>query len=209
VLSSIALANARAKDIFKNFIFAPGSGGDLSKAFGADFTNDTQTRFTTETLVKKLEDALKATPPNFPSGINTMTLSISAVLDAKATTDFVESQLIFTDPMSIPGLIAGGVGKTQVSCKVGANTTGAINDSRMAMGDVTVTKNPDGTLQVTPNIIYTVVDTLDFCPGNCGGQLAQTLTIPLSRWEASGISGDIPFSVTFPAPSLIGAFDDE
>jgi hypothetical protein len=53
-----------------------------------------------------------------------------------------------------------------------------------------------------------VIDTLDFCPGNCGGRLAQILTVPLSRWEASFISGDVPFTVRFPAPVLTGAFDD-
>jgi hypothetical protein len=62
---------------------------------------------------------------------------------------------------------------------------------------------------VAPSIIFTVEDTIDFCPGNCGGSLAQTFgkTVLMSRYEASGISGDIPFKVTFSQP--IGAAGSE
>jgi hypothetical protein len=34
-------------------------------------------------------------------------------------------------------------------------------------------------------------------------------TVQMSRWEASGISGDVPFTVNFQGPSLIGAYNSE
>jgi OOP family OmpA-OmpF porin len=46
-------------------------------------------------------------------------------------------------------------------------------------------------------ISYTIRDTVDLCPGNCGTTLEQQATVPMSRWEATGISGDVPFTVKF------------
>jgi len=216
VMSRIRTANGRAAPLFQKFIFDPGPAGDISKEFAVDFTKSDSTIDATRILVKTLEDLLKANPPAFPPGSNTVTVDINAALGAnsihgfKTLNEFLETALLFADPLTVPGLIAGGVGpKSEKDCKVGANTDGAQNDARSATGTVTVTKNPDGTLLITPNITYTVVDTLDFCPGNCGGAIAQLLTIPLSRWEASSISGDVPFTVHFPAPSLTGASGSE
>jgi outer membrane protein OmpA-like peptidoglycan-associated protein len=215
VMSGVTTANSRAGPLFQKFIFSPGPAGDVSKDFETDFTHSDATLDATRILVKALEDAINATPPAFPPGSNTVTLDINTALGKSSVggfttiNEFLEHALEFNDPLTVPGLIAGGVGKTQTTCKVGANTDGAVDDSRSASGTVTVTKNPDGTLVVMPDITYTVVDTLDFCPGNCGGAIAQILTIPLSRWEASAVSGDVPFTVRFPAPALIGAFDSE
>jgi hypothetical protein len=99
----------------------------------------------------------------------------------------------------IPGNIAGGIGKTQLSCPAGARPS-PFNDDRTAAGTAEVTRNLDGSLTVVPSITYTVQDTIDLCPGNCGAGLEQLATITLSRMEASGISGDVPFTVEFPAP---------
>ena len=54
-----------------------------------------------------------------------------------------------------------------------------------------------GDLKVLPTIIYKVKDTIDLCPGNCGTKYEQLATVAISQFEATGISGDVPFSVTF------------
>ena len=46
-----------------------------------------------------------------------------------------------------------------------------------------------------------MIDTVDLCPGNCGSSIGvineQLATIPMSRLEASGVAGDVPFTVDF------------
>ena len=130
------------------------------------------------------------------------------MLDKDAINQILD-KMIFTNPFEVPGLLAGGIGKNQRSCRVGAIPSDQ-DDARLAEGTATVAKNTDGTLSIiSRDITFTVLDTIDFCPGFCGGALAQQLTVPMSRWEATGISGDVPFSVRFPAHPLIGAFDSE
>ena len=46
-----------------------------------------------------------------------------------------------------------------------------------------------------------VRDTIDLCPGDCGTSLEQIATVPMSQFEATGIAGDVPFTVEFPAPA--------
>ena len=208
LLGDIRLLNSRAEPLFRQFIFNPGSAGDISSTYADDFTHAIETVRTTEAFTHELETQLKANPPaSIPPG-GTGTVDLTSVLTPRAITQFMECHLLFADYTSVPGLIAGGVGKTQETDKRGKNTEGAINDSRGASGTLMVTRNTDGSINMVPTLTYRVVDTLDFCPGNCGGGMAQRLTIPLSQWEASGISGDVPFSVNFPAPSLVGAYDD-
>lgn len=101
----------------------------------------------------------------------------------------------------IPGNIAGGVGTTQLSCPVGAMPS-PFNDSRQVLGKAIVTRDSVGKLTVFPMISYIVKDTIDLCPGNCGAAIEQLATVPMSMMEASGISGDIPFTVNFPSPPI-------
>ena len=61
-------------------------------------------------------------------------------------------------------------------------------------------EKPDGSVTVTPHIVFTVKDTIDLCPGNCGGAEERVATIPLSRFEATNLTGDVPFIVRFGAP---------
>jgi outer membrane protein OmpA-like peptidoglycan-associated protein len=102
---------------------------------------------------------------------------------------------------SVPGNLAGGVGKTQTTCSVGATPSPA-DDARI-LTDVTGTfvRNPTGSVTVTPTLHFRVIDTVDLCPGNCGSDIGvineQLATIPMSRLEASGVSGDVPFTVDF------------
>jgi outer membrane protein OmpA-like peptidoglycan-associated protein len=201
------LPNGRARPLYREFIFGGGPFRDISADLATDFTNSVDTIATTRQLTKALEDAVKASPPAFPPGGGTVTLKISDVLSDAALRQIM-AKMTFSNVMEVPGLIAGGVGTNQASCPVGAKPSSQ-DDDRAAEGTVTVAKNSDGSLLVSPTITYSVRDTLDFCPGNCGGPAAQILTVPLSRWEASLISGDIPFIVRFPAPSITGASHDE
>jgi hypothetical protein len=77
-------------------------------------------------------------------------------------------QMNFTDYSEVPGLIAGGIEMNQGACRMGRNPP-AFDDQRFAGGTADVFRNPDGSLLVDPSINYTVNDTIDFCPGNCGG----------------------------------------
>ena len=102
-----------------------------------------------------------------------------------------------------PGNLAGGVGKTQTTCSVGATPSPA--DDARVLTDVqaTLIRNPNGSITVTPTLHFHVVDTVDLCPGNCGsgpdaGVINEQLaTVPMSRLEASGVAGDVPFFVDF------------
>jgi outer membrane protein OmpA-like peptidoglycan-associated protein len=215
VLSRIATASSHAEPLFRKYVFSPGPAGDISAEYGPYFSSSMATRYASEEIHPLVEADIKSHPPAFPADGSwaTVDYETDASRDAlkQKFNQLANDDLVFTDPFEVPGLIAGGVGKDQGFCNVGANTSGAQEDSRSARVSAQVFKNPDGTMVINPIVYYTVVDTVDFCPGNCGGFFAQNLghTIEMSRWEASGISGDVPFTVKFQGPSLIGAYNSE
>lgn len=205
ILAGIAAAvNTRVVGLWSQHIFGGAAPQDLSGQFGADFAASTTTSRITDDLVEELRKSIEASPPSFPPGVDEVTVDIAsripgaiAAIDNPADAAHV---MDFDVIGEIPGNIAGGVGKNQASTPVGAMPA-PFDDSRTAGGTATVRKNPDGTLTVTPNITFTVKDTIDLCPGNCGAVVEQTATRPLSWLEASGVSGDVPFTVEFPAPA--------
>jgi outer membrane protein OmpA-like peptidoglycan-associated protein len=198
ILTSLPVSKTKA--LFREFIFGGGPLRDISADFAVDFTNSETTIAVTNLLNKRIEDAIKSHPPAFPEGATTVTLNIRDAL-GEATLNQIMDGMKFSNPTEAPGLLAGGIGTNQRSCRVGAKPSDQ-DDARLAEGTVIVTKGGGGTVSVSPPVItYTVKDTIDFCPGFCGtGRLAFNLTVPMSRWEASGISGDVPFTITFPAP---------
>jgi outer membrane protein OmpA-like peptidoglycan-associated protein len=215
VLSTIATANPHAEPLFRKYVFSPGPAGDISAEYGSDFASSRTTRYVSEQIHPLVEADIKSNPPTFATPDSWVTVdyetdpgkdSLKQQFNQLAT-----SGLVYTDPFEVPGLIAGGIGTDQGFCTVGANTSGAQEDSRSARVSAQVFKNTDGSMIINPIVNYTVVDTLDFCPGNCGGFFAQHMgnTVQMSRWEASGISGDVPFTVNFQGPSLIGAYKSE
>jgi outer membrane protein OmpA-like peptidoglycan-associated protein len=215
VLSTIATANPHAEPLFRRYVFSPGPAGDISAEYGSDFASSRTTRYVSEQIHRLVEADIKSNPPTFPTPDSWATVdyetdrrkdSLKQQFNQLAT-----SGLVYTDPFEVPGLIAGGIGANQGFCTVGANTSGAQEDSRSARVSAQVFKNTDGSMIINPIVNYTVVDTLDFCPGNCGGFFARHLgnTVQMSRWEASGISGDVPFTVNFQGPPLIGAYNSE
>jgi len=204
-------AGGRVRRVFHDYIFGGSGMQDLTAEFADDFTKSVDTLSTTQFLNKALEDSVRANPPAFPPGASMVTIDIpTQIPDAVNAIDDPngDHKMEFTNYTEAPGLLAGGIGKNEAACPVGAQPSGD-NDARIATGTADVSSNDDGTYGIVPHITFEVIDTVDFCPGNCGGALAQYLTVPMSRWEASGISGDVPFRVTFAAPSLIGAYDDE
>ena len=110
-------------------------------------------------------------------------------------------QMNFNKPRDVPGNLAGGIGTDQKACPAGAQPS-PFNDERHARGTVELVRGDGRRVTVTPAITYTVKDTIDLCPGDCGTVLEQLATVPLSQFEATGISGDVPFTVEFPAPAL-------
>jgi hypothetical protein len=184
---------------------------DISGAYGPDFTNSRTTKKTAEYLygvlkseigkyAKSLMGGAQTIRPVFGTGNSVNTKELTKAFSAISDQDSGHA-MNFNYPFEVPGNIAGGIGKDQASIKIGAKPS-AWNDMRNAEIACELTRTPTGIL-ATPSIGFTVVDTVDLCPGDCGdeskGEWAGT--IPLSRFEATGLVGDVPYRVEFPAPA--------
>lgn len=201
-----SVPNSKARGYFERWATNPGPAGEIGSDVGADFQRAAETRRVTQQLVDAVRARLAAEPPIFPPDTRTIQLPHYKVLAYNVMQDIMKN-LRFTDYLEVPGLLAGGIDTKQGSCPVG-KVPSTQPDSRTLRGSFTVSKNDDGSIFVSPAGLQIVVaDTLDFCPGNCGGSIAQSSTVPMSRWEASGISGDVSFTVTFDAPPLAGSPD--
>ena len=201
LMAGIAIkVGRRVISLWTQWAFGGSSVQDLTKDFGKDFTTSVTTANTTSFLVGKLKAKLTASRPSVPPG-GSVTLDISTLIPAAVNaidTPDDTNQMNFNAIGEIPGNIAGGIGKDQKANPVGSKPS-LQDDERIAKGNVTVSDAGGGSLTVTPNLTYTVNDTIDFCPGDCGAKKERIATIPMSRWEATGISGDVPFTVDFPA----------
>lgn len=194
--------NTRVVPLWRQYLFGGSAPQDLSGTFGKDFTKSTTTDATTDFLGEELRKDLETNPPTFPGGASAIVVDIPTRIPTAITaigTPGDLHEMNFNDIGEIPGNIAGAIGKNQASCPVGAMPS-PFDDDRRVEGTAAVTKNPDGSLTATTAIAFTVRDTVDLCPGNCGAGLEQAATLPMSRFEASGVSGDVPFVVRFAAP---------
>jgi hypothetical protein len=197
-----AKVSPRVVPLWSQYLFGGAPVQDLSGQFGSDFANSATTSSTTDFLADSLKTSLEASPPSFPPGVTTVTVDIPSRIGAAIAEIGNQNSahpMDFNVIGEIPGNIAGGIGDNQASCPVGAQPSPQ-DDDRTAVGSATVTQNSDGSLGVSTTITYTVHDTIDLCPGNCGASIEQVATVPMSRMEASGVSGDVPFTVTFAAP---------
>lgn len=203
LLAGIAVkVNPRVVPLWHQYLYGGTGVQDLSSEFGRDFTRSPTTEDTTDFLVEAIRESIERDPPVFPPGESEVEVDLQTRIPAtlsRVGTGSNPEAMNFNIPEDIPGNIAGGVGKTQTTCPVGAQP-GPFDDERSAEGTVRVSRNADGSLTVTPQIRFTVKDTIDLCPGNCGAKRERIATVPLSRLEASGVSGDVPFTVQFPAP---------
>jgi hypothetical protein len=104
------------------------------------------------------------------------------------------------------GNLAGGVG---VSGQ-GSDVFG--DDDRVMSGPVLIqvmgidpaTGMMIGTVRYQPHVH--VKDTVDFCPGNLGSSIAQSVTVPLSKLEASGLAKDVPITIDYDLDVLEAPF---
>lgn len=208
LLAGIALkVSSRVVSLWHDYLSGGSGLQDLSSRFGSDFTHSATTADTTDFLVRRLRASLIATPsvpafPGMPVDFVDIPSRIGPDIAAIGTAGDVH-EMNFDVIGEIPGNIAGGIGANQAACPVGARPS-TQDDSRTASGTAHVMRQADGSALVMPFINYTVRDTIDLCPGNCGsgeGLINEQLaTLPMSRCEASGIYGDVPFVVNFPAP---------
>jgi Domain of unknown function (DUF4157) len=179
---------------------------NLTNTFGAAFSASLTTLRTTEFLIGRIKAKLTASPPTVPPAAGHLKLDIPTLIptEVKAIDDPApdsSTAMNFNVIGEIPGNIAGGIAKDQAATPIGANPSPQ-NDERIAKGTLEVF-DTGPTLTVMPDLSYTVKDTVDLCPGDCGIDLEQKATVPMSQWEASGISGDVPYTVDFPATSFL------
>jgi outer membrane protein OmpA-like peptidoglycan-associated protein len=186
---------------------------NFTSRFGSDFATDTVTRRVARILARRLASELDATALQPLASAATPGSSVSLLpalpphhltTTSRALEDDANRRTLLMDFNvigTVPGNLAGGIGKTQTTCAVGAMPS-PLDDARL-LRDVlaTLVRNPDGSITVTPSFTFHVIDTVDLCPGNCGSGLGiineQLATFPMSRLEASGVSGDVPFTVDF------------
>jgi hypothetical protein len=195
--------NSRVVPIWNDWAYGGSSSvRDLTSGFGTDFTFSPTTLRITAYLIDELKKALTASPPTVPpAGVK---LDISTLIPAEIKaidTPGHTWEMNFSIPGDIPGNLAGGIGKDEAANPVGKNPSPQ-DDARIVKGDVEVF-DIGSALQVVPHLNFRVVDTVDLCPGDCGSSTEQKATVEMSRWEATGISGDVPFTVDFPAPVML------
>lgn len=195
-----AFVDSRVVPFWRDYLWGGSAPKNITGDFAKDFTNSPTTLKTTNFLIDELKKSLTAKPPA-ASSVNLSALIPSAI--AEIDDPASRNRMNFNIPKDIPGNLAGDIGKDETACPAGAKPS-PFNDERQAHGTVALARSASG-INVTPQISYTVKDTVDLCPGDCGSTLEQIATVPLSQFEATGISGDVPFTVDFPAPA-VGSF---
>jgi len=196
-----ALIDPAVHSLWNTYLHGGSSEITLGPRFQFEFGRSIITALTTDFLVSSAADVLRTTPGLVPPGAASATFDLRTLIPAALAdidTPGGSHEMDFSLPLTIEGNIAGAVGKDQTSCRIGA-TPSPRNDERLASGTIELTQLFGRTYFLTPNIEFTVIDTIDLCPGGCGAPAEQIATVPLSRLEASGVSGDVPIRVTFPA----------
>ena len=195
--------NGRVVPLWREYLWGGSPPKDLTAEFGADFTASPTTLKTTAYLYEGIKTALSRTVPFVPRGAG-ISIAIETLIPSQLAALRIPgdvNEMNFSIPRDIPGNLAGGIGDDETACPSGAQPS-PFNDDRRAHGTVELSRGIGPDVTVTPSIGYTVQDTIDLCPGDCGSVLEQVATVPLSQFEATGIAGDIPFTVNFPAPKL-------
>jgi hypothetical protein len=195
--------NSRVVPLWATYLAGGSAPQNLTADFGADFTASPTTADTTRFLVGELQRYVEANRSVLTVGSTPTTFDFGprlgpalAAIDDPGNAD----QMNFDFVGDIAGNIAGGIGKDQLTHSIGARPS-PFDDSREARVHATLTSDAAGNITVAPRIHFTVHDTIDLCPGNCGTSAEQVATIALSRFEATGLAGDIPMIIEFAAPA--------
>lgn len=208
LLFGIARAvNSRVLPFWETYLDGGADPRDISADFGKDFTNSPTTAKVTGKLVSALKSRLTSNTPSIARN-STKSIDLATLIPgplAAVGNPFSVDRMNFSGIRDIPGNIAGDIATDQTKCLSGAKPS-PLDDARKAIGTVKLTRGTGTDILASPEISYFVQDTVDLCPGDCGAFLEQFATVPLSQFEATGISGDVPFTVTFPAPSPIPFF---
>ena len=127
--------------------------------------------------------------PGYPwRGSAYSSMSLSNFL---STSEMDNRPINFSNPFSVAGHIAGGIGGSDAGDDYRKITYANVGVERTEL----IGGTGYFTLTLTPH--YEVFDAIDFCPGDCGSSLEQLITIPMSRLEKSGRAYDQPFKVIF------------
>lgn len=142
---------------------------------------------------------LGVTPPLFPLGgpLASLRLSLADAVGPDAEPDLHVDISYGNAPLNAAGQLAGGTGRD-------GNGSDIFGDDDRVMGgpvviDVTSIDPAGGAMsgeiRWQPNVH--VKDTVDFCPGNLGSKSAQTVTLPMSKLEAGGLTRDVPITIDY------------
>jgi hypothetical protein len=195
-----AAVDSRVVPLWQQYLDGGSAPQDLTATFGADFTASPATRRTTDFLVGEIRQRLVATRPAVTTTSSVALTTLIPAAIAAINTAGGRQEMNFNIPRDVAGNLAGGIGTNQTACRSGARPS-PFNDQRLAQGNVELSRVSPTSVEARPLIDYRVRDTIDLCPGDCGTRLEQVATVPLSQFEATGISGDVPFTVDFPAPA--------
>ena len=204
ILAGIAKkVNTRIVSLWATYLAGGSPPKNLTADFGKDFTASPTTAETTRFLVGDLRKDVDTNQAALMAGAPAKTIDFSPRLSsARASIDdpLGPDQMNFNHPLDIAGNLAGGIGKDQTLFPIGAQPS-PHNDSREAIVTATLIRIPGSSVVVVPAIRYTVKDTIDLCPGDCGLPDEMVATVPLSRFEATGVAGDVPLIIEFDAPA--------
>jgi hypothetical protein len=187
-------------------------GGAIEKGF----TDHPATLVAGQKIVESAVQKLHTKRLDIPVGASTE-VALSSIVPDSDVQQLLQSggdaEMCFNDALSIPGNIAGGIGVGQDERNAGGTLKiskyevypmkqiGRITDKETQRDD-----SKQMRLTVVPNLTFVVKDVIDFCPGNLGGWLAESVTYPMSRLEASEkihgqyFAADLPIRVQFHGP---------
>lgn len=166
-------------------------GSNIANAFRQSAVLQTHANRLMDIALTRL-DRFNSVPMNTPTNVPVENIF---------TSNEINFPLDFNNPFDIPGHIAGGASTD------GSNSSNYGPDTRKLKGSITVLRQNDpstgaNVITLTADFEFEIHDAMDFCPGNPGAFLEQTLTVPLSRLEASGAASDIGLQVNFKVTNL-------
>ena len=198
VMGLANVAGAGATELYNRYLY---SGSPTSEQYGTDsalaqaFGKASETGDFMECVANLVTQSLSGGGMGRIAGRTQVPVTefvAQSILDQHA------SKLKFTGYHTTPGLVAGGTGESDIYGSDSRSVTGDVYFEYMTVktGNSEEKKIKSASLDLT----FSVTDTVDFCPGDCGGWIAQSLTLTLSRLEASNMAWDANFAVTYKAP---------